>query len=470
MTRNVVLICLDTVRKDYFDEYAPRLQELSDVSFEQCRAASAWSTPSHASMMTGELPHKHGIHTHNRKFHDLSREDTFLGELNNYVAMGASANVYASSTFGFDTIFDKYSDVAPHRRYPSGMDMEKFIQERESSGSARYIEFLREALNHQHTFQSLANGGLFKLNDILRRAPVPKLLDDGASIVTREALSMVDDVDEPYFLFTNFMDAHGPVHHVFGYDRDLHSAPNTWTSFEFDDWEINVEGPSEKHRQDIQNHRELYSAAINYLDQKVSVFIKEVQEKSEQETTFIITADHGENLAYKADNDLFGHTSSLTESLLHVPCYIVNPPSGYESSIQDYFSHLDLGELIIRMAREETPSVVSDQIFAELVGGGVGGMPEDPEDHDYWDRMLRCAYEDEQKFVWDSLGGTAKYRIDHSRPCWQEQTDEGVEIPQWARNKFGTNIKQYKKQAKSHEREINVDAVAESRLEDLGYL
>lgn len=34
MKRNVALVVLDTVRKDYFDEYAPRLRRASDSSFE----------------------------------------------------------------------------------------------------------------------------------------------------------------------------------------------------------------------------------------------------------------------------------------------------------------------------------------------------------------------------------------------------------------------------------------------------
>jgi len=71
--RNVVLIVLDTVRKDYFDEYAYRLQDRSDVTFSNCRAASSWSVPSHASMITGELPHVHGIHTHDRYFDNLQK-------------------------------------------------------------------------------------------------------------------------------------------------------------------------------------------------------------------------------------------------------------------------------------------------------------------------------------------------------------------------------------------------------------
>jgi len=54
--RNVVVICLDTVRKDYFDRYAPRLQDRADVIYDQCRAVSSWSVPSHASMFDRGAP------------------------------------------------------------------------------------------------------------------------------------------------------------------------------------------------------------------------------------------------------------------------------------------------------------------------------------------------------------------------------------------------------------------------------
>lgn len=471
MTRNVVLICLDTVRKDYFDEYAPRLGELADVSFEQCRAASAWSTPSHASMMTGELPHQHGIHTHNRDFSGLTRADTFLSEMPDHRALGASANVYASSTFGFDGVFDEYSDVAPHRRFPDGMDMEKFIQEREGEGIGRFLEFLGEAIVHDYPLQSLANGGLFKLNDLFRRAPLPKLLDDGANVVSREGLSKIDENPEPFFLFTNFMDAHGPVHHVRGYDRSLHSAPNTWTSFAFDDWDINVNGTIEENQQHLEYHRELYGAAIEYLDRKVSRFIHRVQERTDRETTFVITADHGENLAFEADQRLFGHTSSLTEALLHVPLAIVNPPPGYAAAEDEYFSHLRLGELLSGLARDETPDVFSERVVAELVGIGVGGAPRDEDEHQYWDRMLRCAYDGETKYVWDSLGGRERYRLDHDRPCWQEQVELDVEIPSWATDFFEEDIAVYKQQAATSDGPTEpLDEVTKGRLEELGYL
>ncbi|WP_254524525.1 sulfatase-like hydrolase/transferase [Natrinema caseinilyticum] len=472
MTRNVVLICLDTVRKDYFDDYAPRLQELASVSFEQCRAASGWSTPSHASILTGALPHQHGIHTHNRDFADLSRSDTFLADIPDHTALGASANVYASSTFGFDAVFDRYSDIAPHRRFPDGMDMEKFIQDRDEDGVRRYLEFLRAALRHDHTLESLGNGVLFKANDLFRRAPVPKVLDDGASIVSSEGRSMVDSTEGPFFLFTNFMDAHGPVHHVLGYDRNLHSAPNDWTSFAFDDWEINIEGVSADHEQDIRYHRELYGAAIDYLDRTVASFIAEIQRQTDRETTFVVTADHGENLAYPEDDDLFGHTSSLTESLLHVPCYLINPPEGYEPTEPSYFSHLELGDLIVGLANDETPSLFRERVPAELIGVSIGGPPGGPEEYRYWDRMLRCAYDGERKYVWDSLGASRKYEIDHERPCWQRRANnDDVAIPSWARAFFDVEIRAYKERAQAIETDTDqdVDATVERRLEELGY-
>jgi arylsulfatase A-like enzyme len=61
MSRNIVFIYLDSVRKDYFDVYASRLSAMADTTFEQCRAPSGWSLPNYASLLTGTLPHEHGV-------------------------------------------------------------------------------------------------------------------------------------------------------------------------------------------------------------------------------------------------------------------------------------------------------------------------------------------------------------------------------------------------------------------------
>lgn len=467
-SRNVVLIVLDTVRKDYFDEYAQRLQARIDVTIESCRAASSWSVPSHASIMTGELPHRHGIHTHDRYFDGLGQSDTFLSSLPDHTSLGTSANVFASATFGFDTVFDDYSDIAQHRRFPQGIDMERFIQDRDQEGLLRFWEFLRAAARHDQSLQSLANGVTFKLDDLMLKIPIPKLTDDGAKLVKKEGLRKISEHGEPFFLFTNFMDAHAPLQHVAGFDKSMHSAPNGWSSRDFEQWEVILEGIDEENRADVENHRDLYACAIDYLDRQVSSFIDEIQDRTEQETTFVITADHGENLGFEGDNGLFGHTNSLTEALLHVPMEIVNPPEGLDNEYTGYFSHLDLGDLLVGLGRGEASVTIRDSIPAEVIGSGVGDPPEG--DVEYWDRMIRCAYCDETKVEWDSQGGAYRYGLRADRSSWQTLEAEDIEIPEWAKQHFDGDVVELKRQAQASEEDHEVDAATQDRLEDLGYL
>jgi arylsulfatase A-like enzyme len=99
--RNVVVICLDTVRQDYFEQHATELPSRADVRYSNCRAPSSWTVPSHASFLTGTLPHEHGAHAYNTTFERISEEETFLGDLD-HRTLCVSANPYVSSAFGAD--------------------------------------------------------------------------------------------------------------------------------------------------------------------------------------------------------------------------------------------------------------------------------------------------------------------------------------------------------------------------------
>lgn len=118
--RNVALVCLDSVRKDVFDEFSPRLQGRASLSFLQARAASSWTVPSHASVLTGELPHEHGVHIDDRDYAAITRSATFFDPLAEHQALGASANVFASESFGFDVLFDEFVSVSNDAAFPDG--------------------------------------------------------------------------------------------------------------------------------------------------------------------------------------------------------------------------------------------------------------------------------------------------------------------------------------------------------------
>ncbi|MCO8266127.1 sulfatase-like hydrolase/transferase [Haloferax sp. AB510] len=467
--RSVVLICLDTVRKDYFDRYARRIPQRADVSFEECRAASSWSVPSHASIMLESLPHRHGVHDYNRGYDGIDPDDTFLSRLPDHESLGASANVYASSAFGFNELFDEFLEVSPDRRYPKGIHVGRFGYDFDGDGIRKYLGFIPAALTHDYPVQSFLNGASVGIERMVEKLPVPTPFDDGAKIISKVGADAVERTDGPFFLFTNFMEAHAPHRAAAHYDSELYSAPNTWDSSAFDKWDINLGGEAglEANEKHVTYYRELYGAAIEYLDRQVSAFMDRVQAAADHEVTFIVTGDHGENLGKEEDGYLLGHDSSLSEGLVHVPCYIVNPPEGYDEFEDELFSHLGLGELIVGLANDETPDVFEDRISAELVGSTNASPPEDAE---YWTRMLRSVYlAPDEKIVWDSLGTGLRYERRADGDGWREvgETDEFEVLDEAL---FDVPIAEYQQSAAAGEQSADVHQATRDRLEELGYL
>lgn len=463
--RNLVVLCLDTVRKDYFDEYAPRLRERADLEFEQCRAASSWSVPSHASMFTGELPHQHGIHTHNRDFSVLSAEDTFLGDLPEHRSIGASANVWASSAFGFDEMFDEFVEISPDQRFSSGLHVGQFGQQCEADGIRRYFAFLRAAAADEHPLASLANGGFVALQDLCTRLPIANPLDDGAAIVSRELAERVEAGPEPFVAFGNLMDAHGPMAAIRGYDHSLHDAPRTWSSEDVE-WQTAIESGDEV---PTEQYTGLYAASIDYLDRTVCDLVDRIHADTARETTVVITSDHGDNLGTSADEKLWGHVeSSLSEGLLHVPLLVLNAPD-CDTAVDRYCSHTELRELLGALATGSVEDVTRDRIYAERIGhsGNLSSI----ENHrgTAADRMLRAAYDEGTKYVWDSAGGVATYDLDADRPCWQSAVERSFDRSTFE-SAFEVEIEEYKRRCTDAGGIGDVDETTRQRLEDLGYV
>jgi hypothetical protein len=281
MKRNVAVIILDCVRKDFFEEYAPRLIQMSDVSVEQCYAASSWSTPSHASIFTGELPHRHGVHAHNLDFREL-KNSTFLTEMNHHT-IGTSTNLFAGPSFGFDTLFDEFWNASRNGLFMGGMNIEEFSQSSSSDGIKKYTDFLAEASRKGCLIRSLLNGMSVKLNDIIGKSPLPRLYDYGANSMIRGSINRLPD-NEPFFYFANFMEAHSPYSPSIKYNSSIYDVPHGWSE-NAKEWEIN-ENPS-SYTDILERRRDVYAASIDYLDRRVSYFIKEVIKKLNEKRQFL---------------------------------------------------------------------------------------------------------------------------------------------------------------------------------------
>ena len=378
-------------------------------------------------MFTGVLPHDHGIHVYNRDFSGLTREDTFLGEIPEHTALGASANVYASEAFGFDGMFDRFRSVSPDRRFPRGMDVERWGQQCDADGIRRYLAFARDALAHDNPLASLGNGVLVEVADRFADAPFPTPFDDGARLVEKQSKELVSGESDPFFLFTNFMDAHGPFHHVRGYDSSLHDIPVSW---ELVDW---------------------------------------INSNTDRETTIVVTADHGENLGLPADGELLAHKGVLTEGLMHVPLLVLNAPSDLTDIDKNrYVSHLSLGKLLAGLARNEIPDITADRIPGERIGSNMADSATEDERAE-WDRMIRVVYDQEIKYEWDSEGDQARYRLSAEKPNWQEKIDEDLPRETLDGGFFDIPLHEYKEAARHEDDRREVDEATRNRLADLGY-
>ena len=487
MTRNVVLVVLDTVRKDFFDEYAPRLREASTHSFEECRSASSWSVPSHTSIFTGQLPHQHGVHSESfdASFdfaETLDRQDTFLADLPEHRTVGLSANAYINSLFGFDALFDEFHDfsIGSHTNeslFPDGLTVQDYMAETdEESAAKRYLGFLQSCLGHEKPGKSLANGVWSQVGHTFKQLPLPEFVDDGASAISDQLQASVTEDDEPVFAFVNYMDAHTPLRNLVQYDDSLHSVPNTWSSTALSKWELNRENAATAEYAD--NYRQLYGAAIDYLDRTVTDLTERLDAATDHETTVIVTADHGHNLGFPEDDDgLFHHTGSQSEGLLHVPFEIINPPEGWAGVETERLSQLQVGEIVRRLADEEPfdESLVGDPAAAETVGllgtdDGTWGLDFSEAEYAHWSRMIRTVYDGDRKYEWDSQGAALEYDLESGRPCWQELAATDVDVPQAARNCFDVSLEEYKRQAAGHSQDMDFDDEVEDRLQTLGYL
>lgn len=468
MSRNVVLICLDSVRKDYFDRNAPRTRAAADLAVPGCRAASPWTVPSHGSAFTGRLPSETGVYDPEVDFADLEGQ-TFLSALDEHTTIGVSANPWLSSTFGFDSLFDRFEYADYGTLFSEGMDAREFVDRAPDGGIRRGVRLLGEAAAHDHPAKSLANGVAAKVRSRATRFGVPALTDDGAGTIARRLREATDDAGEPFFAYVNLMDGHDTHRPHVRLDRDRYSVPAEWDSTGVNKWAYNAD---ERRREPtyLRRYRELYAANIAYLD-RILAGLFEHFASTARETTVIVTADHGENLGYAADEGLIEHVGSLTEALLHVPLYVINPPEGLEVD-EGYVSQLDLGRLV-RAAANDDPDAASDlardRIPAELVGTRLPSMDRADADIDeeYWSRSIRCAYGDGRKYQWDSLGNRYEYVVDPGRPCWQNRVVEGVEIPAEARELFATEIGSVDV---LEETGTDIDSDTASRLQDLGYL
>lgn len=299
---NVLVIVVDTLRADRIAAYgcphptSPNLDRIAreGVLFENAIAASSWTLPSHASLLTGRAVWEHGVGTVH-PLPVLGWQEPALGgyptlagalEREGYRTGAFSANRswfvrdwgLSRGFMHFEDYFQSPADMFARTFY--GHELIRNYIKRIKHGEAQ------ELLRYGHGF------------GIRKRADV----------INDELLRWIDrDHRKPFFAFLNYLDVHDPYHTPAGYPD-----------------------PPWEQRTEVDR----YDAGVRYVDDYIGRLLLALDQRHlGNNTLLIITSDHGEGLG---QHGMEGHGRTLYWELVHVPLLIRFPghvPAGQRVTV-----------------------------------------------------------------------------------------------------------------------------------------
>jgi arylsulfatase A-like enzyme len=117
-TKNVILISLDALRRDYVGiyrgekDFTPNIDRLAEdsVVFENAYSQAPWTIPSHLSILSGLNPNSHGANTFSDKVPSFVKTLPQILREKGYLTFAYTGGGLVSSNFGFSNGFNQYKE------------------------------------------------------------------------------------------------------------------------------------------------------------------------------------------------------------------------------------------------------------------------------------------------------------------------------------------------------------------------
>jgi len=438
---NVIVVLLDTLRADHLSCYgaanptSPKIDQIAQQAtlYEKAISPAAWTPPAHASLFTGTFPSRHKVDRSNLT---LGPELDPLPEVlqrGGYRTYGASSNYWLSRETSFDRGFDEFMH-SWQMVQTSGTNAPLARQQRKQDLG---LDTLRMPAEEPSRYAREANRLYEKATNKLRNRL--QAYDDGAWRVVRQARRWMSEwaqSEQPFFAFLHFMEPHirysAPgSYHLKHMPRGV--TPERAARVNQDPWRF-LTGQTEMTEEDFAILAGLYDGEISYVDSRIGELHQMLTDSGVMENTvFVITSDHGENLG---EHGLMDHAYCLYDTLVNVPLIIQGPegfPAGHR--VGRPVQSASLFGTILRLAGLEDDSAwgqiqARDPLFATDVALGSAEdrytfaeyrEPQPPLavlkrrfdgfDGAYFDRSLRMIRNDSHKFIWTSDGCPELYDL-----------------------------------------------------------
>jgi len=305
---NIIFLTVDTLRADHLPLYGydrPTAPKISDfgrhaVTFDTAIVPRGSTRQSYASMLTGLYPYKHGVRSNGTVLHDqLVTLPEMLKQAGYTTAAFVSSFVMLGEQSGFAQGFDLYDDQ---------------IWERELS---------------RPNFERTAKHTLKRILDWLAQGP-----------------------PEPFFLFTHFIDPHGPYTPPPEFRRLFRSERHK-------SLEAGLIPPYQRIGQvtDYYEYLDRYDAEIRYVDWAMGRILETLKAKGLfKDALIVFVADHGE--AMGEHGIYFDHHLHVYECTTRVPM-IIKPPGQDDQApgrrVAQVVSPMDLAPTVLAMLHRTVP-------------------------------------------------------------------------------------------------------------------
>ncbi len=278
-TRNVVLICIDTLRADRLGCYghdrdtSPNLDRLAagGLRFERAYAAAPWTLPSVATLFTGLTPDSHRAENFQTPISPQARLLASLLSEAGFKTQGMVGNYFLQPLFGLHRGYDHFE------------------------------------------------GGC-----LIDRAGT------NSACLSDEAVTWIQtDANPGFFLYLHYFDPHYNYQEHEGFTFGGESSLVTSGA---DIWDLRDRADSFQ-AADWDRLYSLYDSEVAFTDFHVGRVLDALEQRGFAKDTYVIvTADHGENLG---EHDWIGHTIQLYEETVRIPLILKGPgiPAGVSGEV-----------------------------------------------------------------------------------------------------------------------------------------
>ena len=381
---NVLLISLDTVRQDLLGCYGhrprhaptvpitPALDRLAGegVRMVDAYASSAWTLPSHMSVLTGTPPLQHGVSTEGA---ELDGAIPTLAEVlrgRGYRTVGIFSAPYLDGHWGFARGFDVYRPT-----YDTAVETAS-----QRSDAIRAAIVQASAAGDWPRFEELKQRQVAIDHEVNETSQLAITSEQVASSAIADLVTFAKGTD-PWLLFVHFFDAHCDYAPPPPYD--VRFDPAYGGTFRgrgcMGGPEIGTADPARPGGlirtladRDLEHAYALYEGELAWIDSHVDRILRALDRLQLSERTLVVVfSDHGEEFF---EHGGLGHRRTLYEEVTRTPLLLRLPgvlPAG--AAVRGLVSGADVFPTILEVLGIPHAASPSVQSFLPLIRGGEGG-------------------------------------------------------------------------------------------------